>query len=210
MKDRAIYYFSLVSLLIIGLFLRIMYLKTIPEVYTTLDTYEYYKVGNDILAEPTLANIVNIYRTPLYPVFLSLAAKVTGNFGVPVYSQEFLGALTLILVAQFILGLIAIIFLYKTLMLLKLSSLWAFLISLFLIFNINIFSWESSLLSEGLSASFLIILTYLTLRVIIKPSKKILAFLLFGYILGVLLRPAFVLLPLTTLPAVAYLLKPFK
>ena len=77
-----------------------------------------------------------------------------------------------IVVAQYFIGLIAVLALYKAIFNLSKSKIAAFFGTLYFILFLEPITWHSYLLAESLLASCICILLYLTSKLISKPTKR--------------------------------------
>lgn len=197
---------AIAFLIIIGVSLRLKYFQ-VMGVVTSPDSLEYYELGNKILTNPSLSNIVNMYRTPLYPIFISGIFKLTSHLGEAFGSQLFYEIVFIVTWLQSIFALISLVFLYEILLLLKMPPKKALLLGIFLTLNINTIMWERALLTESFSISLMIITTFVLLSLMKRPDKLKSSFLLLLLVLGFLLRPSFITIPIASLPIILYFLR---
>jgi len=76
----------------------------------------------------------------------------------------------------------------------------AFFVSLFLSLNVYVYPLEHAIMTDSLASSFLIVISYLLVRLVRHPTR--ITYVLFGILstTGWLLRPNLLLVPLITLP----------
>ncbi len=183
------------AVLVIAILTRIILAGTFPQLVIENDSADYYDVGRSILTYPSLSTIVNPHRTPIYPLFIASIVRIaTGGFP-DISSPAFTPGANMILLAQGVLGIVASLFWYKTLLLTGLSKRFAFYAYVLCAANIAVIAWERRLMTEGVAISWLLIVTYLSIRLLRTYSNILLVLLGVFSLIGFLLRPAFILIP---------------
>lgn len=189
----------LASLISIASLVHLFYFYHAPGIIMSEDSYGYYEVGNLMLSKKIF---VNDMRTPVYPVFLSSVVYLLGGFAAPVFSPKFLSGMHTVIYVQIFLGIFALVLLYFLLLNLNFKRLVAFIFSLFIAFDILLFSWERLIMTESLTIVWLIILSFILVKTVKKPKKKYFCLLFFLFSFGFLLRPIYAALPVLIIPLI--------
>ncbi|OGG11947.1 hypothetical protein A2Z00_04020 [Candidatus Gottesmanbacteria bacterium RBG_13_45_10] len=186
-------------ILISGVFIRLLYFHFYPTMFIAIDSYGYYGMGNGMVANPSLATLINPFRTPVYPVFISLLAKMSGNFNAAIGTPAFTQVSYLIMGVQSVISISALLLFYMLLRQTKIKKLYAFLFVLFESVNIAIFAWDKALITESFSLSWTLVMSYIAIHALKRPttSRHVVLFV-FG-VIGILLRPSFAIVPLVVL-----------
>lgn len=186
-------YKHILLLLIISALVRYFYYFHAPGVFVSNDTYSYYLTGERMIAEKLF---VGDFRPPIYPLFLHLVSYAKNHAIVPMLTKPFFDAMSYVVLIQFLLDIFAIAVFYRTLLLINFKAKAAFLFSLIYSFNIIVFSWDRQLLAESFTAVWLTLFFYFLVRMVREPDiKSSIVFWIFSLI-GVLLKPVYLLLPL--------------
>jgi hypothetical protein len=74
----------------------------------------------------------------------------------------------------------------------------------FLLFDVWVVGWERTLLTEGLAISVSLVITAMILQILLQPTAKKFLVFFFLFTFGFLLRPSFILIPLASLPILAW------
>ncbi len=127
---------------------------------------------------------INIYRTPVYPLFIGFCKMVFG---------EAL-ALNAIAVAQIIIFLISVLFFYKSSMLITHSKIISFCATLVYAFFPTTFFNNILIVTESLSISGMVFLVYFTLKALNSQSLKYPVCMCLVMFVLLFLRPAFLFL----------------
>lgn len=109
-----------------------------------------------------------------------------------------------IILLQSLFGIIGLLVLYKTLIMAGVSTIASYIYTLFISFNILVFGWERILMTEGLSTFWLIIVLFMIVKILKKDKIIYFLHLLLIFIIGFLLKPFYVFLPLLIVPIVYY------
>ena len=182
-------------LIICAVTVRVLFVVFNPPTNMLSDSYGYYDIGNNILNHPTLSTVINQYRLPGYPIFLSSIVTLTQGDQSPINNLE----ARWITVPQNILGIVSCVFLFCMLLTLSIPKSLAFGVSLFQAMNITIFSWEWVVMPEAIAQVILIGMIYILIQLIYSPSKtKYVAFGILG-LLGWLVRPNLIIVPIISL-----------
>jgi hypothetical protein len=195
-------------LLIFAVVIRVLFASYQPKpIIDPADSVGYYSLGVQMIEHPTLKNLISEFRTPLYPVFLASIAKLSGFNGEDIFSSGFERAGNTIMGIQQVLGVVGIILFIFFLVQMGFSNRNIFVFSILTALNIFVFYWERSLLTEGLATTTLLISLALFAYTLKTPNTKNFILLWLSYAVNFLLRPAFVILPLVTLPFLFLALK---
>lgn len=205
-----------ISIFLLSLVIRLAYVRTYqPQILP--DTYGYYLIGQRITSGQL--PIFNPQRTPGYPLFLQVTYAMTGaqkseinsvgfwrGAGITTFIQSALSALGVTLLTWLFYQLTK----YSGIALERTNShsreiprqarddnfIFIIILNLLLASNILTFSWDSLLVVESLSTSWLALSSIWLFITLIKPTKfKILTLIIFGW-LGFLLKPVFLGLPI--------------
>jgi hypothetical protein len=184
-------------LLLIGVMIaiRVLYTIAVPQIFFNTDSEGYVAIGRGIYTEPSLKTIINPYRTPLYPLFSQGLLILSGHGMDTLYSPEFFKGLVYITAVQSICTVAAFIFLFFALNSLGVPLLVNWILILISSSDFFLFTWERTVLTEGLAVPWIITLT--ALFIYTMRSKRIVWYvlLLVTFIFGFLLRPALILIP---------------
>lgn len=195
------------TLVVVGIAIlaRIILAGAFPYLVVENDSADYYDVGRSILTNPSPSTIINPHRTPIYPFFVaSIVRMATG--GLPeLYSEGFMKGAQMILIVQGILGVFASVLWYKALLLTGLSRKYAFSAYVLCVANIAVLAWERHLMTEGIAVSWLLIETYLLLRLQHRFTKTVFVLTALFSSIAFLLRPAFLLIPPIALLSLTFL-----
>jgi len=166
-------------LILLGLLFRVILFFLYLHTTQFPDSYSF-----RILAEKMLEFSLNNYsgeRSPGYPLILFLA----------------FGQVKLVVIYQFLMGIIASVYSYKTLINLKFSKKASLLIALFLESFLHVFCYETSILSETISLLFISMIFYEITKNGYFENKSIKKELYFSFLLGflVIVKPFFAFIP---------------
>jgi hypothetical protein len=187
----------------IAILLRFLYFFSNPIPTVMPDTYGYNSVGYRILEGKM--PLINDERTPLYPLLLNVMTRIAGRTDNRLDTPEFILGSQYLTFFQSVVFLVALLFFYKTLKILKIPLVFR-LVSLYLLSsNFYLLFYERVLLTESLSVSLVIITTYIGIKLILKPQFFYFLLSTFYFLLLFLLRPVFLLFPLTLFPLVMIL-----
>ncbi len=127
---------------------------------------------------------INIFRTPVYPLFIGVCKGVFGE------------ALMLdaVVVAQIIIFLISIGYFYKSAMMVASSKIISLCATFTYAFFPTCFLFNVIILTESLSISGMVFLVYLTLKAMESPSLKYPAWMCLVMLFLLFLRPSFLFL----------------
>lgn len=189
-----------VVLVIFALVVRFLYATIYPQPIINADSYGYYGLAKQLTERPVLSSFVNQYRVPVYSTILGGLMARNGKTRVPLDVPAFRPVISQLLFIQGGLAVFGIAVLYLLLIQLSIPVVWSFIISLFLSLNIYAYPLERAVMTDSLASTLLIGLTYLLVRLIQKPTRRV--YMLFGVLSAVswLLRPNLLLIPLLSLP----------
>lgn len=187
--------------------IRLIYSYTVSSIVINADSYGYYSIGKSILHSPSLKTIVNPYRTPLYPVFLSIVVPGTDELASARNSKHTVRGTEVLMGIQAVLGIFGVIAFYMLLLSVQNNRFLAFLGGLFIAFNPQLFMWERSMMTEGIVLSLSAFQMYLIISSLAKPSVRKLIFVFAVGILNFLCRPATLLIPVVATPFLFYAFK---
>jgi hypothetical protein len=190
-------------LLIIGILVRIAYTQISPTPHIFPDTFGYVRVGQEILTNPSVSTIINPSRPALYPLFLSSILRAYGIRDTSLWAMTGTPAQTTVLFVQTLLSLCAIIPLYLLVRRLVNHPAVAWIVGLIQVTAINLITWERSLLSESFAIPLTMAISILGVLTPSSPSWGRLLSLLALSIIGILLRPSFIIFPLLIFPFIA-------
>lgn len=182
----------IVLIVVIAAIIRLLYYLHFPGILVSEDTYSYFLAGQEILKTKIP---VSDFRTPVYPLFLQLFMYLSDAANAPILSPEFFAAMPYVLLVQSAMGIASLVFLYQTLRIAGLKTASSFLFTLFITFNIIIFSFERLLLTESLATFLLILIFYLTVKLMRKSKGIYFWLLLVLLIIQTMLRPIFIAFP---------------
>jgi hypothetical protein len=182
-------------LLFAGIIARAGYALYQPYITLTPDGLGYYIYGSRLYDSFIPFELITMFRTPGYPLFIDFCMLVSGVAKAAIQSREFYQGMNTLLYFQALAGITGVIFIYASLRLIPVSRTAALIISLLAAVNPLFIGWERTLLTESLALNISLILTYLYLWILKKPDGyKMFFFLLFSVIL-ILVRPAMILFP---------------
>lgn len=186
-------YLWLIGLIILAITIRILYYFHSPTYETAGDTVSYYLAGKAMVEEK---RFIDPWRTPLYPVILAvpflLGARPMPTDVVGVYIPEF----WTVRIVQSIGGVLMIALLYVLLLLVGFSRRTSALYGIFIACNYLILMFEHTILTESFAVLWLVGTMYLTVSVIRRFSIRIFSLTVILWIVGTLLRPNFIALPI--------------
>lgn len=191
----------MVAILILAAALRYLYYLSAPGIYVSDDTYAYYQIGQKMFSGNFFADD---FRTPVYPIVLTLPLYLTGMLLSPIFSAPFLRTMHQIIIFQSVLAVATLLILYLILKKLKLSPFSRLCFLLFISLNPIVFAWERLLLPESLTAFFLIALSLSALHILKKPSRIALFTFFLLSVFGFLLRPVYIFLPVPILLLIVF------
>lgn len=179
---------------------RVLFSLYQPKAFITADSVGYFDLGVEMIKNPKVETLISEFRTPLYPVFVASLSNVLGFTGNSITDINFEPIGNTISDIQNIVGVIGVILLFSFLVRIGFSNstLWA--LSLLTVFNIFVFYWERSLLTEALATTTLLLSLVLFARTLRNPNSINYILLCISYGVNFLLRPAFLFLPTVTLP----------
>lgn len=189
-----------IILVIVSSVTRFLYASYQPQPLLNADSYGYYGIAGEIIERPVLSSFVNQYRTPVYPTVLALFTVVNGKYNVSLDAISFRPVLNQLVFFQSAVAIISIVLVYYLLLQLSISAFCAFAISTFLSLNVYVYPLEHAVMTDSLANSLLIVLTFLVILLVKKPSRK--TYIIFALLSAVswLLRPNLLLIPFVTLP----------
>lgn len=176
--------------------IRVLYVVAIPQVFLNTDSEGYIILGRRMYAQPTIKNIINPYRTPLYPLFTQGLFVVSGQPAGKFYTPEFFQVASLITTIQSTLSIAAFVLLFFALIFIGIPLRLSWIFILMTSCDYFVLLWERSILTEGLAIPWMIIVTAVALFMMRSRTlwRYVLLFLLF--IIGFFLRPALLLVPI--------------
>lgn len=179
---------------------RVLFSLYQPNALITADSVGYFDLGVEMIKNPKVETLISEFRTPLYPVFLASFSKVLGFTGNSITDFNFEPIGKTISDVQNILGVVGVILFFLLLVRIGFSNSTLWVLSLLTVFNIFVFYWERSLLTEALATTTLFLSLVLFSHTLRNPNSKNFILLCTSYGVNFLLRPAFVFLPIVTLP----------
>ena len=155
-------------LLILASFLiKILFWQSLSGIFLQIDTYGYYETGQKMYKN----RIISDYsRPPVYPLLITLPAFINGRIETPVHSPEFVKDMQLIILIQIVISTVSLWFLYRILLMIKVKKLIAYIFMLLIILNINYFGADMVLLTESLTASWLIFTVFFSIKLLNRFS----------------------------------------
>lgn len=192
----------IVILLIVGITVRVLYGLTKPTPIVAPDTYGYYLIGQRIVHKTV--PVFNDERTPVYPLFLSAVMFIRGSFNAPILSPDFYKGASAVTVVQALLGIIGYLLLFKLIYELTHEKTLSLLLTIILSLNTLHFGWEHVLTAESMTFFWLSLLLYVCMVYLKKPTHSTLLILIFLFIVGFLLKPLFIGLPLFIVPILTW------
>lgn len=175
---------------------RYLYAQTTPKIALSYDSLGYYEYGLRLIQHPSLDNFISQFRTPIYPLFIGLTMVFSGSPHAEVGTLEYYSGMELLMVFQHCIAIFTIITLYFCLKKLQVRH-WLILVTTILYsLNILLFFWERTLLTESLSISWTVCMTLTSIIILQKAKFRYFVIFLILSIIGVLLRPANIFLPL--------------
>ncbi|OGG11960.1 hypothetical protein A2Z00_04100 [Candidatus Gottesmanbacteria bacterium RBG_13_45_10] len=193
-KKRQVFWWT-VTLVGIMVGIRVLYAIATPQVFYNSDSGGYLGLGKGMYASPSLPTIINPYRTPLYPLFFQGILMVSGyGESVPETPAFFQGA-SVVAATQSILTIAAFLLLFFALLSLPLPTWMSWCLTLGISSDYHLFTWERTMLTEGLAIPWIVALSAAMLFTL-RARKAWWYLVLEGlFILGFLLRPAFLFVP---------------
>ncbi|KKS97805.1 MAG: hypothetical protein UV73_C0005G0082 [Candidatus Gottesmanbacteria bacterium GW2011_GWA2_43_14] len=173
--------------------IRLIYWRTYPHIFVNADTDSYYRVGQKIIGGQIL---IDDLRSPLYPLFLMLPALLNNRPETAIYSPSFYRDMTVVILAQSLLGLLSLLLTFRLAKKLGFSPAASYFFALFMGLNIMVFSMERLLLTETLCGFIVLMFANLLLSILnsYRPSKLFLMGLVAALLF--LTKPVYFLLPL--------------
>lgn len=188
--------FYIVLLIVCAVAVRVSLAFFNPLAIMLPDSYGYYDTGNAILASPTLPVIINPYRMPGYPIFISGIMSLTQGDQSPID----IPSSRWITITQSVLGIFSCVLLFCLLLKLSVPKGVAFGVSLFQAINVFIFPWEGTVMPEAIAQALLMGMTYVLVQLALSPTKeKYIWFGILGF-LGWLVKPNLFIIPIISLP----------
>jgi len=196
---------SISVLLAVSIAVRVWYISSVPSPILTFDSFGYWYEHVALTRSFTPDVLINPFRTPLYPALISAFVRLFGSGETQLYTQNFWKSMHAIVIFQSILGVISLLMFYASARILlgKKGMLPALFISLLMAVNPILFSWEASILTESIGVFVLSATVLLTMLLIQKPSARRYILFLLVSVVGFLSKPAYIFVPLCTLPFVA-------
>ena len=184
-------------LLILASFLiKILFWQSLSGIFLQIDTYGYYETGQKMYKN----RIISDYsRPPVYPLLITLPAFINGRIETPVHSPEFVKDMQLIILIQIVISTVSLWFLYRILLMIKVKKLIAYIFMLLIILNINYFGADMVLLTESLTASWLIFTVFFSIKLLNRFSLLNLFVLTVLFLFGFLTKPFYTIFPLLIL-----------
>ena len=180
---------SITIVLIFAVVVRVLFAMYQPKPLITADSIGYYQLGVQMVENPRLETIISEFRTPLYPIFLASLSKLLGfNDGSTIAD------------IQQLVGVAGVIIFFSFLIRMGFSRKTTLIFSLLTAGNILVFYWERALVTEGLATTTFIMSLLIFAHTLQTPRTKNFILLWISYGINFLLRPAFVFLPVVTLP----------
>lgn len=179
----------------IGLLFRAVYISRYPCIHVTYDSLGYVDIGKNIFIEPTVKNIINPYRTPLYPVFINSVMSATRSFGAQITIPDCSQSIKTLAGIQTIFNLAGLVIFYLLAMAMLKKRTIALIATILQATAINIVAWERSLHTEAIAIPLSILIAYAAIRAFFSPTWKRLLSVCLLSIIGILLRPSFILYP---------------
>ncbi len=179
---------------------RVLFSLYQPNARITADSVGYFDLGAQMIKNPKLETLISEFRTPLYPVFLASLSNVLGFHGENIYDSLFISVGYTIADVQSIMGVVGVMLLLLLLVQMRFSNKTLLTLLIFTALNILVFYWERSLLTEGLATTTLLLYLVFFSRTLQSPNSKNFILLWMSYGVNFLLRPAFMFLPIVTLP----------
>lgn len=175
--------------------IRVLFMAHIPGYQTSGDTVSYFLTRT----------LVDPWRTPVYPFimrgpFLLKGTPLPDQLPRETFSEE----LWSIRVAQSLAGIATVVLLFFLLVRLKFSTNVAGLYCVFIACHPSLLINEFSILTEAFATLWLIIVLYLTVHQLHRLDVRATALLALLCIVGVFLRPGYILFPLVILGALVW------
>ncbi|KKT35113.1 MAG: hypothetical protein UW22_C0059G0011 [Candidatus Gottesmanbacteria bacterium GW2011_GWB1_44_11c] len=194
--------FHILIIICVALGARFLYgqIQRTPGVLMYPDSYGYYGLGTQMVASPRLSTVITPYRTPLYPLFVGGTAFLLGKAGADVRSPDFQRVGSTIILLQELIAIVTLILLYKGLSYLDLNKRRALFITLFFSVDPMLLAFERTMLTETMTVFFSALVTYASVRILMKPTHMNFLLFLAASTLGFLTRPAFLAIPVAAAP----------
>lgn len=179
--------------IVITLFIKLTAWFINPQVILTPDSFGYYETGQRLYQAKIS---VDASRMPIYPLLITLPAYLSGRINTPAESPVFYKDMRLIVYLQLFIAVFSLGILYRLLYLAGLNKNYAFTFTMLaLLLNTFSFASERYILSESLTASWLIITVYFSYLLLKKYTSKNLILLFFLLVFGFFLKPFYTLFP---------------
>ncbi len=153
----------LIAILIASVFIRYALSVNQPYIKLPQDGYEYYQNGISIGLNPSLASIINPYRTPIYPIIVNTSMALSGAFNSPIASPAFGRGADFLMFLQA--GVISVIFLYRILEIVNAPRLVIWISTFLTGTNLMTIPWERTLLTESIAGFTVLLLTLTFFRI---------------------------------------------
>lgn len=201
MKKKLLYF---CILLVISISLRFLYAVYQTQPLLNADSYGYYGLGQKIVDNPAFSTIINQYRVPVYPALLGGLALLNNKLNTSLDVPAFRPVLDQLTFFQSALSVGGVVLIYVLLLQATVPVLWALGISLLISLNIYAYPLERAVMTDSIASSVLVGLTYLLVRLVLKPTMR--DYIFFGVlsIVSWLLRPNLLLVPLLSLPLLLF------
>jgi hypothetical protein len=187
----------------IALAVRGLYAIGAPAIIYGPDSSGYYSIGENIFTHPSFKTMIHPYRTTLYPFFINAVFYSIGLGGVAEGSPAFTRGLQAVVVIQMIFGAASFAIFYQTIKR-WIPEILHRLLGMFILLDVFAFGWERSILTEGIAVSLLLVITAALFHTIRTPTRRSFVVLFFLFTLGFFLRPAFLTIPIATIPILAW------
>jgi hypothetical protein len=204
MRKYLVTLFPILLILFAAISIRVLFFTTTQSPYITPDGYGYLELGKEMILRPSIKSIITPYRTPLYPIIMASYIPGPQEITKDTFTPAFFAGLRRILELQTTLGVISVICIYLILMSLGAGVVLSTIGSLYIALNPQIFLWERTTETEGLSISIFIMMLYTTVMLMKKVRWIPLVVFCLLSIVGFLLRPANILIPLIILPFIMW------
>lgn len=202
---------AMIILLCAGVLARLMYGIYHPTMTITPDSAIYYDLASQLFTNPTINIVFNPFKSPLYGTLLHLLLRGLGYTSAPAMgSPQFFTSMQYVLFVQGGIGIAGNIMLYLLMLRLHMRRTLAFTISLLLGVNMMLIPWEHTLLTETLGTFLIIFLTWTFVSLLKKTQWSSGILFLLTAACGLLLRPAFLTVPLVYLVLLIFYRRNFK
>jgi hypothetical protein len=182
-----------IVILVFGIIARIVFAQHTNDFGLYPDTVSYARTGNLMLDKKTFSDP---WRTPIYPVFLSIVSR---HFGVDekfTYTENLKRMLVFVTIIQTVLGIVSSFILFFVLRRFRIPVFLAGIVSILFVCDPQLITFERSLLTETFALFWMTV--FLGLSTFLLHTKKLylFVFIFVWSILGFLLRPAYLPLPM--------------